>query len=74
MAKDSPKITKPRRGDVLIEVTPETAILQRKQQVWVCQCSKWVWKRHEIAGRIILRKECVEYADCELITIEVRDS
>ena len=73
MARSVTKATKPRVGETLIEVAPGTAILQRKQQVLVCQCSKWEYKRHNYGGRIVIRKECVEYGDCQEVEIEVSD-
>jgi CDGSH-type Zn-finger protein len=71
MARSAAKTTKPRNGETLIEVAPGTAILQRSQQIWLCQCSKWEWKSYKIGGHIIVRKECVEYADCEVVEIDI---
>lgn len=72
MAKAPQKTTKPRAGDVLIETSPDTAMLHRGQQVWSCECSKWEWKKHEFGRKVIWRKECVEYGDCKLITVDLR--
>jgi hypothetical protein len=70
MAKAAAK-TKPMRGDVLLEVAKDTAVLFRKEKVWMCKCSKTAWRRHDIAGRIVYREECVEWGDCTLVEIEV---
>lgn len=71
MATAPRKTTKPRKGDTLIETSPGSAILFRPYQIWACECSKWEWKRHEFGGRVVWRKECVEYGDCQLITVEL---
>jgi hypothetical protein len=70
MAKAAAK-TKPRRGDVLLEIGKDAAVLFRKEKVFVCSCSKTVWRRHEIAGKIVYREYCVEWADCEIVEIEI---